>query len=158
MRNLIWMISLVVFALVSVGRAEQRDYQFAFGTGTPQPGVQQVSAQDRYTAEKGFGIEPNVNVPTPGVTPLPPVGSERARCGRQHRERQAVHFFRRRAGRGLPRERDARRSCGRLHGNHQGRGPPADDRELARAPKARPPRGRFWCMSAGRKSPEPMSR
>ena len=31
-----------------------------------------VSAQDRYTAEKGFGIEPNVNVPTPGVTPLPP--------------------------------------------------------------------------------------
>src|SRR5690349_1457170 len=74
MRNLIWIISLVVFTLVSVGRAEQRDYQFAFGAGKPpQPGVQQISAQDRYSAEKGFGIEANINVPTPGVTSLPPV-------------------------------------------------------------------------------------
>jgi beta-galactosidase len=73
MRKLIWMISLVVFALISVGRAEQRDYQFAFGAGKPQRAVQQISAQDQYTAEKGFGIESSANVPTPGVTPLPPM-------------------------------------------------------------------------------------
>ena len=32
-----------------------------------------MSAQDRYGVEKGFGIEPSANVPTPGVTPLPQV-------------------------------------------------------------------------------------
>ena len=51
---------------------QQTDYQFAFGVGVPHARAQQVSAQDLYTAETGFGIEPNVNVPTPGVTNLPP--------------------------------------------------------------------------------------
>ncbi len=72
MRLLLFVASLTIIAATFSIAAERSDFQFAFGDGTPQPGVQRVSAQDRYTAEKGFGIEPNVNVPTPGVTPLPP--------------------------------------------------------------------------------------
>ena len=72
MRNILLSMELVLLTTASAFGVEKIDYQFAFGSGAGQPGVQQVSARDQYLAERGFGIEPNVNVPTPGVTPLTP--------------------------------------------------------------------------------------
>src|SRR5262245_37065921 len=73
MRNIFLSVELVLVTAATALGAEKTDYQFAFGNGTGQPSAQRVSAQDQYTAEKGFGIEPSINVPTPGVTPLAPV-------------------------------------------------------------------------------------
>src|SRR5262245_54188696 len=72
MPNILLSELLVLYVAASALGAEKTDYQFAFGSGTGQPDAQHVSAQDQYGADRGFGIEPNINVPTPGVTPLAP--------------------------------------------------------------------------------------
>ena len=72
MRSILLGVGLVLITTASGLGVGKTDYQFAFGSGAGQPGVQQISTRDQYTAEKGFGIEPNTNVPTPGIMPLAP--------------------------------------------------------------------------------------
>lgn len=52
------------------------DYQFTFGTGTAPAGWVVVNAETPYTPQRGYGIEANANVPTPGVPSRPAVAPE----------------------------------------------------------------------------------
>ena len=52
-------------------RAAGTDFSFTFGSGAAAGGATAVKADTLYTAERGFGIEANINVPAPGIQPMP---------------------------------------------------------------------------------------
>jgi hypothetical protein len=65
MRNILLSMELVLLTTASAFGVEKIDYQFAFGSGAGQPGVQQVSARDQYLAEEDLASNRTSTFPRP---------------------------------------------------------------------------------------------
>jgi lysophospholipase L1-like esterase len=69
MHRSLLVVPVLLFA--AAARAQTTTFKFSFGSGAAPAGFTAITPDTLYTPERGFGIEPNTNVPAPGIAVMP---------------------------------------------------------------------------------------
>lgn len=64
------LLVIPILLLAATARAQTTSFKFTFGSGAAPAGSTAVAPDTLYTPDRGYGFEPDVNVPAPGIAPM----------------------------------------------------------------------------------------